>query len=75
MQRLDEIVAQLLAGARQRIVTEHECVASNDDAKRAGGVPGCTLPAGIPDSDGTPPYGRHIGPISKNRRRRRRKAG
>lgn len=32
MRRLDEIVAEMLAGVRQRLVTEQEGVAGNDDA-------------------------------------------
>lgn len=33
MRRLDEIVAEMLAGARERVVTEQEGVASNDDER------------------------------------------
>lgn len=33
MRRLDDIVAEMLAGVRQRVVTEQECVASNDDER------------------------------------------
>lgn len=40
MRRLDELVRELVESARARVVTEHACVASNDDepideAKRA----------------------------------------
>lgn len=68
MRRLDEIVADMLAGVGQRLVTKHEGVASNDDERLAD----------LAKSERFVAIARELNEAArkrKNRRRRRVKAG